>query len=51
VPVVCLEGWSVITPDGAPLPLETAASPTMAVQRVFELIEGRSAAAPGKMDR
>ncbi|MDT4981866.1 MAG: hypothetical protein QOG07_3745 [Pseudonocardiales bacterium] len=51
VPVVCLEGWSVITPDGAPLPLETAASPTMAVQRVFELIEGRSAVAPGKMDR
>jgi uncharacterized protein (TIGR00725 family) len=50
VPMVCLEGWSVIAADGSPVPLETAASPAAAVQRVLELIEGRGAGRPGKMD-
>jgi uncharacterized protein (TIGR00725 family) len=50
VPVVCLEGWSVIAADSSPLPLETAASPDAAVRLVLEIIEGRCAAAPGKMD-
>jgi uncharacterized protein (TIGR00725 family) len=50
VPVVCLAGWSVLAADGSPLPLETAESPAEAVQRLFELIQARSAARPGKMD-
>lgn len=49
LPVVCLEGWSVIEADGSPLPLQTAASPAAAVQLVFDLIE-RRADRPGKMN-
>jgi uncharacterized protein (TIGR00725 family) len=50
VPVVCLEGWSVLAADGAQVSLETAESPAGAVQRLFELIEEHSIARAGKMD-
>lgn len=39
VPVVCLEGWSVLAADGSPLPVQTADSPAAAVQRVLVRVQ------------
>jgi uncharacterized protein (TIGR00725 family) len=50
VPVVCLEGWSVLAADGSPAPLPTAASATDAVELVLELVGARGAERPGKME-
>jgi uncharacterized protein (TIGR00725 family) len=57
VPVVCIEGWSVLGSDGAALPLDTAQSPAEAVRRVLEQMaagsdgSGAPGSSPGKMER